>query len=99
MLSLNIKDYIIAALTIMLVSMGIFMWIKCGEYEAEIITFKVGSESQKRAYDSSIKVYENAIDDTGKFLVHKLDEIEKLKRGANETECDAAFRFLDKYGD
>lgn len=97
--SLNIKDYIIAGLTVMLVFMGIFMWIRCDKYESEIITFKVGSESQKRAYDSSIKVYENAIDDTGKFLVHKLDEIEQLKRGENETECDAAFRFLDKYTD
>ena len=56
---------------------------------------KTTTKIKEAEYKRNLKSYEDAIDDIAKFYNIKLQEVSDFKKGDNETDCEASYRFLN----
>ena len=77
----------------LLVFIWLGMWVK--SLNDANIRCKTTTKIKEAEYKLNIKSYEDAMDDIAKFYDIKLREISDFKKGDNETDCEASYRFLN----
>lgn len=65
-------------------------------YKDKVNLILATAKENKRKYDGYIKSYNNAITSIVKFYDDEKDDVKNFKRGANETECQAANRLFKR---
>ena len=68
-------------------------WVKA--LNDRSIQCETNTKIKEAEYKRNIKSYEEAMDDIAKFYDIKLKEVSDFKKGDNETDCEASYRFLN----
>ncbi|MEA3279453.1 MAG: hypothetical protein U9Q38_02470 [Thermodesulfobacteriota bacterium] len=91
----DLKDNITLVLggIVFIVFIGLGWYIK--SLNDENIECKVNTKLQKQKHKLEIDRYEKDIKSIVSFYDGKITDVDNFKKGKNETDCQAAKRFLD----
>lgn len=96
-----LKSKLILIMGAVILTLVIWLWWVRSENEdlnRELLRIEVASEQVKARHERDTEAFDYAMKEIVKFYDRTVDDIKDFKKGANETDCDAANRVLNRFG-
>ncbi len=97
----TVKTWLILFLLVVLVSISFKLYTVSNDrdlYKAKMEAVAANSAAEIRQYKKNMESYDNAMKAIGEFFGDRIKAIEEFEGRPNETECQAANRLLNRYG-